>query len=132
MAESFVLSAFLCTFAAVILNRQRRSLVARALLAVYLPLLLLTMLHVHRGAVYVEDACYQCVHHEPHAGHITAQTFHLHDCVLCQLTTLQYVPAAVIGIAFVLRLCLGSVLWPSQRVPVAAIARQSTRAPPLW
>lgn len=122
--------SFFHNFAAVNVKRKQIR-AARVLLAVYLPLLLLTTLHVHRSAEYVDDVCTQCVHHEPHAGHITSETPSLHECVLCQLTTLQYVAPAAVVFSVLLVVNTGNVLWREQRVPVIAIARWSSRAPPF-
>ena len=104
---------------------------ALVLLAVYLPLLL-TMLHTHRPTVYVDDVCTQCVHHEPHAGHFSAQTASLHECVLCQLTTLQYVlPAAVVFSVLLLVNGSGVAIAYERLVPLRGTACQSPRAPPF-
>ena len=114
------------------MNVKRKQIrAARVLLAVYLPLLLLTMLHVHRPAAYVEDVCAQCVHHEPHAGHISSHTPSLHECVVCQLTTLQYIAPAAVVFAVLLVVNSGNVLGRVRRVPVVSIACRLSRAPPF-
>ena len=66
------------------------------LLAVFLPMFVLSSLHVHPQAHDEEDYCEECVHHLPHAGHISSQTFCAFDCVLCQFLTLPFLIAAAV------------------------------------
>ena len=107
-----------------------RSWAARILLAVFLPMLVLSSVHVNlQESAPTEAQCYACEHHIHHDGHIaTAQ--HLQKCVLCQFLSLPYLAAAT---------CCCHTPWvqpatmPGQ--PTAAtVARvclmASTRAPP--
>ena len=66
------------------------------LLAVFLPMLLLSSLHVHPEAHLEEEGCKECVHHVPHAGHFTSGTTCGFDCVLCQFLTLPFLLALVV------------------------------------
>lgn len=70
--------------------RQRRTVSAWALLLVFLPMLLLSSLHVHEGADAGETTCTECVNHIPHAGHVSLQTIHTDNCVLCQFASLPF------------------------------------------
>lgn len=74
----------------------RRYYSSWVLLAVFLPMFVLSSLHVHPQAHYEEDYCEECLHHLPHAGHISSQTFCAFDCVLCQFLTLPFLIAAAV------------------------------------
>lgn len=74
----------------------RRHISAMVLLAVFLPMLLLSSFHVHPEAHLEEDGCQECVHHLPHAGHIGSLTVSSFDCVLCQFLTLPFLLAPVV------------------------------------
>lgn len=60
-------------------------------------MLLLLSLHVHHQRMAVEVDCYQCAHHQPHAGHITAVQDVMHDCLVCQLQGQSFLPADEVG-----------------------------------
>ena len=74
----------------------RRYVASAVLLAVFLPMLLLSSFHVHPEAHLEEDECQECVHHVPHAGHFTSGTTCGFDCVLCQFLTLPFLLAPVV------------------------------------
>ena len=70
------------------------------MLAVFLPMLFLSSLHVHPVQQLTADGeCTECVHHQcdGHLGQLTSTT---HDCVLCQFLTLPLLLGSVV--AFVL------------------------------
>ena len=79
------------------IDHQRR-IAARLLLSVFVPMLLLASLHHHGIQTDVENTCVQCEHHQPHDGHMSSQSASLHDCVLCQFTTLTFVAAVVFAV----------------------------------
>ena len=92
-------SIFLFTFAHEMKKttiEQRRRCFARILLGVFVPMLLLATFHYHDDEIGKADACVECVHHVPHSGHLTAQSFSVDDCLLCQFHALPYLPAAVV------------------------------------
>ena len=72
---------------------KRQHLSSVLLLAVFLPMLLLSSFHIHPEVYLEEDFCDECVHHEPHAGHFGIQTFCSFDCVLCQFLSLPFLMA---------------------------------------
>ena len=76
---------------------MRQRLASWALLAVFLPMMVLSSLHTHEESEAWQTECNECVHHQPCAGHLTDGTFALHDCVLCQFLSLPYLTAAVLG-----------------------------------
>ena len=80
---------------------------ARLLLAVFLPMLLVSSFHIHAVSSAGDDGCNECVQHQCH-GHLTQLTTELHECVLCQFLSLTYTSAAVLlSVAFI---CLITVV----------------------
>lgn len=79
----------ICNFAAVN-QKTRRYIASWVLLAVFLPMLVLSSLHVHGSGVTASATeCADCVHHSCH-GHMIAMSHWTHDCVLCQFLTLTF------------------------------------------
>ena len=79
--------------------RQKRTFAAWALLSVFLPMLLLSSLYVHEPSDAGEASCAECVNHIPHAGHISLQTIHTDNCVLCQFASLPFLATEVLVLA---------------------------------
>ncbi len=78
--------------------RTKRQIVSIVLLAVLLPMILLSSLHIH--TLQPSDAgeeCADCVQHNC-GGHIERQVQTIDDCVLCQFLLLPMVVAAVVEI----------------------------------
>ncbi len=70
------------------------------LLAVFVPMLLLSSVHVHENISSEADTeCINCVHHDCH-GHLTQMVSWTHNCTLCQFLLLTFL-AANLGAAFV-------------------------------
>ena len=73
--------------------KRRRS--AWILLAVFLPVLLLSITHTH-GAIDSQAAeCQQCLQHVHHT-HFGATDHCIDNCVLCQMISMAFVPAAAL------------------------------------
>ena len=89
---------FFRTFAAVNV-KSRRHIASWMLLAVFVPMLLLSSLHIHVSANIAQDNCSECVHHQCH-GHLGELTTTMHACVLCQFLTLSFMAAAVFAIVY--------------------------------
>ena len=70
--------------------KTKRHIASWALLAVFVPMLLLSSLHVHHQAEASEQACAECVHHQC-SGHLTQLVTTIHQCVLCQFITLPFI-----------------------------------------
>lgn len=64
------------------------------LLAVFVPMLVLSSVHVHVYSNVLADECNECVSHHCH-GHLGLPTVTQHDCVLCQFLTLSMLAVAV-------------------------------------
>lgn len=91
--------------------KTRTSFASWALLAVYVPMLILSSFHIHHAEAASEGTgyvCAQCVNHQHHAGHLFALTLQKDDCVLCQIIHVPYLPAS----AVVLTVCFISCATP--------------------
>ena len=93
----------LCTFA-VVKQKTRRHIASCLLLAVFMPMLLLSSVHVHETAETIETECADCVHHSCH-GHMTVTATWSHDCVLCQFLTLTLLTAAAMAVTVYVHVC---------------------------
>lgn len=131
MEESKYCSAICCNFAGVKLN-HRRHIAPWLLLAVFLPMLLFSSLHVHEESnTTAVTECADCVHHNCH-GHLTQTATWMHDCVLCQFLTLTYVASAAVSILIINKV-LGSRGDAERRnVCVAHSGIVGLRAPPAF
>lgn len=107
----------------------KRHIASWVLLAVYLPMLLLSSLHIHETSMDGATECAECVKHQCH-GHLIQLSDGVHQCVLCQILTLSYVASATGALLYVqpnrsilsTRYC--QVLCPKNQVVL------SLRAPP--
>ncbi|MBO4307876.1 MAG: hypothetical protein J5848_06160 [Bacteroidales bacterium] len=66
------------------MNRLLRHIAPFVLLATYLPMVVLSSMHVHHDTVDVHDDCLQCV------GHFETAHHHDHDCLFCTFLSLNY------------------------------------------
>ena len=101
------------------------------LLAVFVPMLVLTLGHRHELVAESGVACVDCAHHVPHGGHVQAGASVVGDCPFCQLTSVSYVAASSVGIA----LFVPSFVIRSEQPVPAVVGRkllcQGPRAPPF-
>ena len=65
------------------MNRLLRHIVSIVLLAIYLPMIVLSSLHVHHDTIDAHDDCQQCV------GHVEEAHHHDHDCLYCNFLSLD-------------------------------------------
>ena len=89
-------SNYFRTFVAVNV-KTRRHIASWVLLAVFLPMLILSSVHVHETTTSIDYECSGCVQHHCH-GHLGEMTTSMHACVLCQFLTLSFVAAAVFAV----------------------------------
>ncbi len=68
--------------------RTLRHIASVVLLAAYLPMVLLSSLHIHHETVDISDDCTQC------AGHIESHHQHNSDCQYCHFLSLDYLGEA--------------------------------------
>ena len=111
-------------------ERKRRQLASWVLLAVFLPMLVLSSLHAHQSAPSAADPCAECVHNHC-GGHLSQHTFSIHQCVLCQFLTLPMLVATVVAVIPYNKLYqAGHDTW-RRSVCVAHNGVTGLRAPPV-
>ncbi len=66
------------------MNRLLRHIVPFVLLASYLPMVVMSSLHVHHDTIDVQDECLHCTGHFEKAHH------HDHDCLFCDFLGASY------------------------------------------
>ena len=100
------------------------------LLAVFVPMLLLSSVHIHGYEQSADDVCTECVHHQC-GGHLGQQTVSMDNCLLCQFLTLPMAAAvcmaAVTLFHVVFRL---SHAQGHDRIKSGALGVVVTRGPP--
>ena len=112
-------------------HETRRRQASWLLLLVFVPMLVLSSLHIHAYQYAVHTECAECVNHHPHAGHVAAATPSLHDCVLCQFLTLTYLAATIVAAVFFLRECIVRRGLRRCQKYVDVSSSASPRAPPF-
>jgi hypothetical protein len=120
-------SLFYRTFAAV--KAIRRQLSACILLAVFLPMLIFSSLHIHEIPQTTDTECSDCVHHNCH-GHLTAMATWAHDCVLCQFLTLSMLSAVMLAVTIYVHVCKKYHAQPLCGCHTACCGAIVTRGPP--
>ena len=122
--------AFLFIFAREMHIRHKRNWAARLLLAVFIPMVLLSVTHRHDFQPTGTSNCDECVKHVPHAGHLLPHVNHVSDCVLCQFLQISSI---VVSAAISLFVCqkVQHYLQPENRCREVCVAHPSTRAPPI-
>ena len=109
---------------------RRQQFLAWVVLLVYLPTVLLSSVHVHSFQEFSKTIdCHQCETGHHHSGHITAETHHHDDCLLCRFLGTQVVvpeqqdldqdtqPAVKLELCQVPESFSRSVTQPSLRAP---------------
>ena len=129
----------LITFAAVNLTTKRH-LASWLLLAVFLPMLVFSSLHVHEGAAsQAAKECTDCIHHRSSDGRLPSKNCHAHltqtatwahDCVLCQFLTLTMLTAAAAAVTVYIHVCKLSYSQPLCSHHAACCGNIVTRGPP--
>jgi hypothetical protein len=109
----------------------QRRLSAWALLMVFVPMLLLSSLHHHHQVpMDTETACYACLHHIHHDGHVSNTANQVDNCVLCHFHSLPYLSgASVVFQSYISVVHHTTAFLPSVCTAVFCGIR-STRAPP--
>ncbi|MBR1667415.1 MAG: hypothetical protein IJ693_03935 [Bacteroidaceae bacterium] len=111
----------------------KRHISSWVLLAVFLPMLVLSSIHVHPADHSVAHSCKECVHHLPHSGHISSQTTCLFDCVLCQFISLPFLVAS--AIIFIAKVFVYTASHNTENQSIVSRQRSNfcLRGPPaLW
>ena len=109
----------------------KRQLYAWLLLSVFVPITVLSALHVHDGGSNITTVCSACVNHQAHAGHLTAGIDEIHDCVLCQFLSLNFIAATAVLTATLI-VQHRSIRVEREALYVSAVNNlHATRAPPF-
>ncbi len=99
------------------------------MLAVFVPMLVFSSLHVHEGGTSSAGAeCTDCVEHCCH-GHLSQMASWTHDCVLCHFQTLTMLTAAVIAVAVYINVFSKCHSLPSQGRHTVCCGTITTRGP---
>lgn len=110
--------------------KTKQKIASRVLLAVLLPMLLLSSLHIHpQQPSAVSEECTDCVQHHC-AGHIVQQVQTLHDCVLCQFQSLPMVVVTGVDVAPVDNVCKLDIAQCRQPLLSQEMGFIVTRGPP--
>lgn len=109
---------------------MKRHIASWVLLAVFVPMLVMSSLHVHVADGPVHSYCNECVQHHCQ-GHVAAQGVAMHACVLCQFLTFSFLPATVFAVMVFSRASRVAPVWPWQAVRPCACGMPLTRAPPV-
>jgi hypothetical protein len=110
---------------------KKRYIASWILLAVFLPTLLLSSLHIHHESEAYAEQCTECVHHQCH-GHLSQLADTMHHCVLCQFLTLTFVAGSVGSVIF---FCFVSATHQSQPLcghSIKGCGIIVTRGPPAF
>ena len=98
-----VFCSFIRTFVAVKLTKKQQ-IASWLLLAVFVPMLLLSSVHIHETGETIATECVDCEHHSCH-GHMTVTPHWAHDCVLCQFLTLPMLAAIMMAVTIYVHVC---------------------------
>ncbi|MBP5798390.1 MAG: hypothetical protein J6W43_00580 [Prevotella sp.] len=113
------------------MRQGKRIVSAWLLLSVFTSMILLSGLHHHEEMTGAAIDCADCTHHVHHSGHLTVDTNHMDDCVLCQFISLVYTAAAILLVAILfsptIQVIPSNVNFISRKID----QYKSTRAPPF-
>ena len=71
-------------------EQTRISVLASVLLAVFLPMVIISSVHVHHVDSVDNDLCVKCVRHVPHATHFSAHIVKFEHCLFCHFMSLVF------------------------------------------
>ena len=109
----------------------RRHIALWLLLAVFVPMLVLSSVHIHEIGETTETECADCVHHSCH-GHMTAASMWTHDCVLCQFLTLTMLTATMMAVTVYINVCKKNHILSSCCYHTICCGIIVTRGPPSF
>ena len=110
----------------------RRQISACVLLAVFLPMLIFSSLHIHEIPQTTDTECSDCVHHNCH-GHLSVMATWAHDCVLYQFLTLSMLTAVMMAVTVYVHVCKEYHAQPLCSKLTACCGAIVTRGPPsVW
>ncbi len=122
---------FFVKFAAVNSITMKRRRLARLLLCIFLPMLLLASVHEHGQVADASMDCYQCLHHIHHGGHLTTEAFSMANCLLCQLLSTPFEPSSAVVVPAMAALLVAVVATVVAAVVAGRRGTACLRAPPV-
>lgn len=113
------------------MRRDRKELYkAWLLLLVFVPMVVLSSVHVHTLPENVSVNCDQCHEHMHHGGHFTTPTSHLDDCVQCRFLSQQYEKGVTTTYCFHQTLIAVVCECVNRQCPSVELSSNMLRAPP--
>ena len=103
---------------------------AWVLLSVFIPMVLLSSLHVHPEPLVDGQPCHECIDHTVHNGHIAAVKASV-DCPLCAFQSSVYQGETEIQIHSSQPSCRVEMDWTVPMTVVGFQGTQQSRAPPF-
>lgn len=108
---------------------RKRHIASWLLLAVFVPMLILSSLHVHEQVQNNIVDCKECVEHHCH-GHLTQLSMSMDECVLCQFLMLTFLAEAALAVVFYNKSFVFHFAQPQSDVRLEALGIPTLRAPP--
>ncbi len=104
---------------------------SKLLLAVFIPALMISALHLHQPQAAETDVCVECAAHLPHVAHLSPSAGATLDCVFCQFLGLPYLLPILFAVVLLSRhgqkVAIRSICHPTR----CAHLILSLRAPPM-
>jgi hypothetical protein len=100
------------------------------MLSVMLPMVFLAPFHHHDEPAQDDIPCESCTRHQPHAGHLSAQTG-TDECLICRLLCQQFFPPVTPAFIAPSSVRLVNTGCFSDDIPLRFNHPFSTRAPPV-
>ena len=118
MLTIFVALAWICYFCDMIRTQDKSRRYSIAMLLVYVPMVLLSSLHIHQVVPVAQVACGHCVEQTAHQAHLSSlQSIDTDECLLCRFLVTMAAPMVVMAI-------VGSVRYRALvAVPLARVSR---------
>lgn len=110
---------------------KKRQIASWVLLAVYVPMVLVSSLHIHKVDVSAETTYLKCVHHRC-SGHLAQMPTTMHQCVLCQFLALTFVAVGAVSLLVLRKVVSVSIDVRRRKVSVAHSGIVTLRAPPAF
>jgi len=109
----------------------KRNITSWVLLAVFVPMLLLSSVHIHHNGA-AEASAVECMH-DHCLGHMTKQAPGIHACVLCQFLTLSFVAAGIAAVVLYHKDCKIKFAQLRYSTQLEVCGIPTLRAPPsVW
>ena len=128
--KSFAIHSLIRTFAAV-KTEMKRHIASWILLAVFVPMVILSSLHAHESLEISQNNCKECVAHHCH-GHFVELTTTMHACVLCQFQTFSFVAAAIFAVVLFNKVTKTLLAQHLCNVHMDVCGIPTLRAPPVF